>query len=256
MRITIKISIVIGGLIAGYVNSSSAALNVENGCEFYDSKTASTPYAGVTALLQTLPESSSVIMCNGERNVEISVLDPIDNRDGVSFYRRTYFEVSAGHFAKATNAKELLSGREPFHLTIMALDPNSELTHQSEAIVKTDSLSVGTFKLLYNLWMEVFEDPEKLKLYFDVSSLADESKAQYEKFMQSLNSGTKAKIDYLQFQDLHLADGDGIELEFFPRLVVNISTKNQWWEIDYDMLDNERYTLLNVELQMEATGAK
>jgi hypothetical protein len=53
-----------------------------------------------------------------------------------------------------------------------------------------------------------------------------------------------------------LADGDGIELEFFPRLVVNISTKNQWWEIDYDMLDNERYTLLNVELQMEATGAK
>lgn len=256
MRMLVKLSILTVTVIAGYATSSLASSNAENGCKFYDSKTASPSHAGLQALLQSLPQSSSVIFCNGERNVEISILDPIDNRDGVSFYRRSYYELRADRFSEAASAKDMLSGRRNFHRTMMALDPNLELTHQSEDIVRTNSISAGTFKILYNLWMEVIEDPQRLKNNFDTSNMDDESKARYEKLLQSLNNGTEAAIDYLEFQELRLADGDGIDLEFFPRLVVNISIKSQWWKIDYDMLDCGRYTLLNVDLWPEAAGVK
>lgn len=256
MHTAIKISILITGLITANVSPSSAEPSVEDGCEFYDSSSASIPNAGLRDLLQTLPESSSVIVCNGKRNVEISILDPIAHRDGVSYYRRHYFEVPADKFSKARQAKDLMSGRRNFHLTMMALDPNSKLTHQSEDIVRTQSISPGTFKAMYEFWMEITVDTEKLRDKFDASSLDEENKAKYEKFIQSLDNSTEATIDYLEFEELRLADGDGIELEFFPRLSVNISTKTQWWEINYDMLDSERYTLLNVELRMEAKGAK
>ncbi|MEM9619655.1 MAG: hypothetical protein AAF936_17015 [Pseudomonadota bacterium] len=256
MRALVKFSISIAALISGYATSSSASSYAENGCEFYSSKIDSPSHPGLQALLQTLPESSSVIFCNGERNVGFSILDPIDNRDGVSFYRRNYYEMPAHHFSKATSAKDLLSARRNFHRIMMALDPNLELTHQSEDIVRTSSTSPGTFKILYNLWMEIIEDSQKLKSKFDVSDLDGESKARYEKLLQSLNNSTDATIEYLEFKELRLADGEGIDLEFFPRLTVNISTKTHWWEIDYDMLGSERYTLLNVELWPEATETK
>ncbi|WP_425409649.1 hypothetical protein [Hyphococcus sp.] len=255
MRSVVKISILIIGLIVGNIGSSALSLTVENGCEFYDAKTASTPNIGLQALFNELQESSSVIVCNGERQVDFSILEPIHNRNGVSFYKRCYHEIPADRFSKAKSAKDLLSTRRHLELTMMALDPNSDLTHRSEAVVTTDALSPGAFKTLYNVWMKSIEDSEKLKEHLDTAALDAEGKARYGKFINSLKNSTETKITYLQFQDLRMAEGDGIDLEFFPRLVVNISTKKQWWEIDFDVLDGDRYLLLNVELRMDATDA-
>ena len=250
-----RLSILIAGLMAGYVNSSAAFSSVENGCEFYDSKTASAPSPALQALFDELPDASSVIVCNGERQVEFSILEPIHNRSGVSFYKRCYHEMPADRFSKAKSAKELFSTPHRLEQTIMALDPNSNLTHRSETVVTTYSLSPGAFKILYNVWMESIEDPEKLKQHFDASALDAEGKATYTKFANSLKNSAETNITYLQFQDLRMTEGNGIDLEFFPRLVVNIRTKKQWWEIDFDVLDDNRYLLLNMELQLDATGA-
>lgn len=103
--------------------------------------------------------------------------------------------------------------------------------------------------------MESIENPEKLKQHFDTSALDAEGKAQYAKFIQSLKNSAETNITYLQFQHLRMAEGDGLDLEFFPRLVINISTTKQWWEIDFDLLDGDQYVVLNVELQLDATGA-
>lgn len=247
-------SVLIAGFVFARIDSSSAASTAEYSCEFYGSTSTSTTYTGLQDLLQSLPESSSVIVCKGKRNSEISILYPIENRTGVSFYRRSYFEVPTDRLSKATSAKDLLEGRHRSNLTMMAPDPSSKLTHQNEDIVRTRSISPGTFRTLYELWNAVIQDTRKLREVFDASSLDDKNNAQLENLIQSLNSGTETTIEYLEFEELRLADGDGIDLEFFPRLSVNISTKTQWWEIDYDVLDNERYTLLNVELSMELTG--
>ncbi|WP_375201151.1 hypothetical protein [Hyphococcus sp.] len=255
MRISVRFLTLIAGLIAGFLNPSFAATPIENGCEYYDAETASTPNPGLRALFDELPEGSSVIVCNNTRNVEFSILEPVENRNGVSFYRRCYHEMPADRFSKAKSSKELLSTRHRLELTMMALDPGSELTHQNEAVVTTNSLSPGAFKKLYTVWMESIEDPETLTQRFDTAELDSEGKAQFTKFVQSLKNSAETNITYLQFQHLRMAEGDGFDLEFFPRLVVNIRTKKQWWEIDFDVLDDDRYLLLDVELQLDATGA-
>lgn len=257
IRFRIAFSILTYGLFICFTTSSFAAPSYAQNCDYYDNQTAAASESGLQSLLLALPESSAIIICQPTRSVDgIFILYPIFNRNGVSFFRRSYFEVPSGSLENARNVDDLLDDGFIRHNTMMALGANGEMSHKNLEFVETRLIPPGTFKRFYIKWKGYVDQPQNLRSSFDDSKLDSENKALYAELSQSLNDNPGSKIYSISFDELDIAEGDGRELRFYPRYIVIISTRTQMWRIDFDVPDSQRFMLLGVEKAIEVIGAR
>lgn len=241
MRMGNKLFVAIAVLLAACTDSGFATAKLAENCEYFDDSGASNTRAGVSSLLKELPESSAIVVCQTSRSVDgIFVLGPIHNRDGVSYFGSIYFEIPVSEHDNEINLVEFTADHEPiFRNTMMALGVGPKISHHESGFVETNSISVGTFKNLYNLWVSVIAAPKSRFRYLNTARLDDDSAVVFSEFIRSLNVDRSAKIRSLFFS------GDD-PLDPSPSFTVEISESARSWSIEFDVLDSKKVVLLSV----------
>lgn len=232
------ISVLASFLVAVASILSSAMAALPDNCSYFTSLNKEDSGIKILEVLDELPDGFALEICSTPSGYDsVTVLSPVSNRDGVSFYKFAYYTMPPDLFVAEMTLAEFYQQDETLFGTMMALDEDANLAHLDQAFIEASYVSVGAYKRFYNFWAEVFKNPKKRSRYPDLSRLSAEDLKVYNDLVDAIGEHDAWKIHGLQ---LTPPDAD-----FSPMYVVEVGAGGRPWSVYFDLID-DKITVLGV----------